>query len=393
MTASKFSMFKATVWYAVSNILVKGVAFFVLPIFTDLMTTEEYGIYSVYTSFLAIAEVIVLFGLSSTVRIAMYDKEVNFERYVATIIFIPPLLGLAFAVPLNIYLLFENSFLSMSAELWNFLLLTVSFSSIANIICAKLVIEGRYKLYSLYSVLFTFLNVGLSLALCFTIFRNDHIYMARIIGVFVSQTAAAVLLAALSKSFHKIDIKYVKRSLIWGFPLLLHTLATVVLTQSDKLVIRYVDSYSSAGIYAIAAIFVTIPLVLYTSFENAWAPWFYRNLSDKNYSKIQKFNNVYILGVFLLICLFMLVSPTLVRLFTNEAYWDSAYCLIPLTGSVFFELLYGISVSVEYFNKKTWFITFGTVLTMIINIGLDVVFVSLWGYVAAAYATTLSKAL
>ena len=68
------------------------------------------------------------------------------------------------------------------------------------------------------------------------------------------------------------------------------------------------------------------------------------------------------------------------------------FCLIPLSASVFFELLYGISVSVEYFYKKAWNITLGTIITVGLNIGLDILFVYYWGYIAAAYATVISKA-
>ena len=63
----KYNILKAVSWYTIGNVLIKGVAFFVLPVFTRLMNTHEYGIYSVYMSYLTIFEVIILLGLSATI--------------------------------------------------------------------------------------------------------------------------------------------------------------------------------------------------------------------------------------------------------------------------------------------------------------------------------------
>ena len=86
---AKYNFLKAASWYAIGNILIRGISFFLLPIFTGLMSTRDYGIYSVYTSYLTLFETLVLLGLSSTVRIAKYSNNFDFEDYIATIIKIP----------------------------------------------------------------------------------------------------------------------------------------------------------------------------------------------------------------------------------------------------------------------------------------------------------------
>ena len=39
---------KAGVGYTLGNILVKGIGFISLPIFSRLMTTEEFGVYNIF---------------------------------------------------------------------------------------------------------------------------------------------------------------------------------------------------------------------------------------------------------------------------------------------------------------------------------------------------------
>ena len=56
-------------------------------------------------------------------------------------------------------------------------------------------------------------------------------------------------------------------------------------------------------------------------------------------------------------------------------------------------MLYCLPANIEYFNKKTTFIMWGTISATIVNIILDIGFVFIFGYVGAAYATSLSKLL
>lgn len=39
---------KASIWFMFCNIIQKGITMLTVPIFTRLLSTEEYGIYSVY---------------------------------------------------------------------------------------------------------------------------------------------------------------------------------------------------------------------------------------------------------------------------------------------------------------------------------------------------------
>ena len=391
MARNKYNILKAASWYTIGNILIKGVAFFLLPVFTRLMSTHEYGIYSVYTSYLSIFETFILFGLSSTVTIARYAKEVEFDSYISTIVIIPLALTALCMGIVNVYIPIFGYILSMDAILWNCLLINAGMGAICNIIGARLIIEGRYKLYMFYSIIQTIGNAVLSLLLCYTFFRKHNVHLARIYsGTIVSIICAVFLLLAAKTKFSisKLNIRY---ALIWGIPLLFHIVATVVLVQSDRILIRYIDSYSAAGIYAIATTILSIPMVLQQSLAQAWTPWLYSKLDAKEYKQIQWLNNRYIILYGAVIAIFMLMAPEIIRIFVEKSYWECIYSLIPLAISVFAELLYSIPTHVEYYNKKTTYIMTATLITVVINIVLDVLFIWTFGYIGAAYATAISK--
>lgn len=389
----KYSIIHAVSWYTAGNILIKGTSFFVLPIFTKLMNTTEYGIFAIYSSYLSIFETIALLGLSSTIAIAKYDKYIDFRSYLCTTLSLPIIISVLIGIFLNIYFLVNSDFLSMRPILWNCLLITSATTAVGAIIGAKFVVYGEYKSYMLYSLIVSWTNVGISLLLCYSIYSEQNVHMARVIGQMIASILGMFFLLYITKYRFIINRLFLKQSLIWGIPLLFHTLATVILTQSDRIVIKSMDGFEAAGIYNIAVTLLTIPLTLYTSLNNAWVPWFFKNLDNGEFEIIRKNNNVFIIVFGIIIAIFMIITPELIFIFTDSAYWDSIYCLVPLSLSVFGELLYSIPVGVEYYHKKTSWIMWGTICATVVNIVFDIIFIWLWGIIGAAYATTISKLL
>jgi len=391
MVKKKYNILKAASWYTIGNILINGVGFFVLPIFTKLMSTHEYGIYSVYSSYLNIFSTIIMFGLSSTIAIAKYAKEVEFETYFSSVLLTPLTLTGVGVVIINGCIWRFGDILSMDVRLWNCLLISAMCAAVCGIIGARLVLEGRYTLYMAYSGIHTIGNIALSLLLCYTVYRTENIHLARVYGSTVATFISAVFLVLATKIRIRISKNCMKYSLIWGLPLLFHTLATVILMQSDRILIRYMDSYSSAGIYAVATTIVAIPMVLQQSFNQAWTPWFYGRLDAKDYKQIRWLNDRYIVFYGVIIAGFMILGPDVIRFFTEKSYWPCIFSLVPLAISVFAEMIYSIPVCVEYYNRKTTYIMTATLITVVINIVLDVLFIKMFGYHGAAYATALSK--
>ena len=58
------SVVKAGIWFTLCNFLQKGISFLTMPIFTRIMTTEEYGQYSVYNSWHSIITIFATLNLS-----------------------------------------------------------------------------------------------------------------------------------------------------------------------------------------------------------------------------------------------------------------------------------------------------------------------------------------
>ena len=77
---------KASVAYTVCSILQKCLSFITLPLFTRILTTEQYGIHSVYTSWYSILSIFLTLNLAyGSFSTAMVRFEKERSEYIAAI--------------------------------------------------------------------------------------------------------------------------------------------------------------------------------------------------------------------------------------------------------------------------------------------------------------------
>ena len=77
---SSSKVIKAGIWFTICNFLQKAVSFITIPIFTRLLTTYEYGQYSVYLSWHNIFTIFATLNLSYYVfnkGLVKYDDNKN----------------------------------------------------------------------------------------------------------------------------------------------------------------------------------------------------------------------------------------------------------------------------------------------------------------------------
>lgn len=82
-----------------------------------------------------------------------------------------------------------------------------------------------------------------------------------------------------------------------------------------------------------------------------------------------------------------MVSSEIIYYLAPQEYADSNYCVIPLIQSVFFTFLYYLPVGLEYFLKKTFYISIGTVSAAVLNVLLNYITIKYFGYKSAAYTS------
>ncbi len=385
---------KSGIWYSIGNILLKGCMFFSLPIFTRIMKTDDFGIYNTYMAYEGLLAAILGLGLYGTIKSAKFDYKDSFNNYLYSILSCSFFWLIIVMFLINSLYPLIGNYIGFSLFEINVLILQSFGTYLLYFYGSKLNIEFKYKSYLIMSAFNTLINIGLSVLLINYVFPNQR-YLGRILGTAIPLILISlyIVIIVIKNHTQKIDKNHIKYALAIGLPLIPHVVSQSLLSQFDRIMISKMVNSSSAGIYSYMYTMSTILNVLCVSLDNAWSPWVFHKLKENKKMEINNKSKEYI-GLFLLLTLgFICVTPEIGKIMSSKDYWEGIDLIIPLSLSNFFIFLYMLPVCLEYYNKKTKYISIGTVFAAVFNIALNYGFIIKWGYRGAAYSTVISYAL
>lgn len=380
---------RAGIGYTIGNMLVKGITFLTIPIFTSLMSTESYGLFNTFNSYMSILAIFVGLALHASIKNAKYDFPGKLNSYTSSSALLILISAVFFAV---LALLFGgpiSRLISYSVPLLLFMVVESLGNSLLSLYNCVLAIDFRYKEYLALSLLYSGGSVALSIFLIKTAFAGETSYVGRILGSVIPLTLIAlyIVIRSFASAPPKDNKKYWKYGLAISLPLIPHGLSQILLNQCDRIMIKEMIGDSEAGLYSLAYNIATLFFVLITSADTAWTPWFYERMNKGDEAGIRKNTAGYVgLMSFVSVAIF-LGGPFLVTVMGGEEYFESRFLIIPLIYSMFYSFLYTMPVAVEYYHKKTKLVAVATVCSAVLNIVLNYFCIRAFGYQAAAYTT------
>jgi len=387
----KSSALTAGIGYTIGNILIKGINILTLPLFSRMMTTDEFGVYNVFVSYDAILCVIVGLALHTSIRSANLEFKGQIDRYTSSVTLIYLAIAGLMAAVVALFGDVLSPILGFNRLVLYLLILFSTASAFLVLYNTRISLDYSYKQYLLVAGINSLANIALSLVLILTAFRNQR-DLGRILGV----TVVAVALAAciLVGMYRKARPQYNKRYWLFGLkyslPIVPHGVSQVLLAQFDRIMIRSMVSNAAAGIYSLAGNIKLILTVITASISSAWSTWFFGEMDKKNYASIRQ-RATQLCALFTILTVGVLaLSPELVFILGGEAYNRAKYVAIPMVLDAFVLFLYDMVASGEYYAKKTVYIMLGTMVAAVLNVVLNYIFILKYGFVAAAYTTLAS---
>ncbi len=378
---------KAGFWYVVSSVLVKAMSTITTPIFTRLLSTEEYGTVQTFGSWDNL--LITFFSLNLTYSIgrAKLDFEGELDKYIGSM----QLLGTLFSFLLSsIVIIFISPFSSIF-ELTKFQsILLVSYMLFQNAITLNqngFRYRYQYKqniAIAWYSTLSTSI-LSLILIYVFRYNRDD----LRIIGL-VSPTILLSLYFWI-KNIHQGNIsvnwEHWKYGLKLSLPLILHTVSLHILAQSDRIFITKICGKTDTAFYSLAYAIGSLLTLITGAVSQGWLPWFHDTYFEGKFEEIKKnAKPIVILGCYGgLACIAL--APEIVLVMGGSRYLRGVPCVAPVVLGVICSSIYTHYVNIELHLKKTIFVSAGTIIAACFNIAANAIFIPIYGFVAAAYTT------
>lgn len=381
---------KAALWFAMCNFLNKGIAMIVVPLYTRLLSTEEYGTYTVFQSWLNIFVIIATLEISRghyKIGITKYNDDV--DRYTTSVMGLSNAVTLVFFAAYLCAIPVFNSILKMPTHvvLWMFIYLLVypawEFWAIQQRFAYK------YKTMVFATLLVAILSplAGMAGILFFDMQSDAAIFSKLGIQGII---ALLIYLQFLRKKRSLFVGSYWKQVFIFNITLVPYLLSTTILNQADRIMISDMVGTAEAAIYSVAYSIAMLMQLVNNAVSDAFIPWMYRRLKGKQYSDIEPITNKLLILVAAMNLLVVLFAPEVLAIFAPSRYYSAIWIIPPVTASVFFMFLFQRYINVEVYYGATSSVSTTSILVALLNIGLNYVCIEQWGYLAAGYTTLAS---
>lgn len=371
--------------YTFGNLLLKACSFFLIPLYTSYLSTEEYGIINLASGFYGLAASIITLSLQYAL-IRYYadyknDKKKVSKMFGTAITFIL-LIGIVFIFVSSITTTFWASIFFKDVLFFPVILLSILIS----------VVSGLYNVYQ--DILKGMQQAKASMILSYTfffllLFGNVIAIAVLHLGangiIFSTLVVYCIMVVIMIIDLYRqqllsigIDVEILKKMLTYSIPLIPHTIAFNIQTYASRIIINEKLSLSMLGIYSLASQFGGVADVILNSVQSAFQPWMYGILNENSNKSIAKLrNNTYLLMwlyglAYILIGAF---SQEAVLIMANDCYKEAWVYIPAIVLSIALKSPLYFYLNFLYYNKtKTKYVFISTVVGCIVNICLTIMF-------------------
>lgn len=378
---------KAAFWFLVCSILQKGISVITTPIFTRLLSTSEYGQFSVFNSWMSIVTVIVTLNLSAGVYTQGLIKFDNDRpKFSSTLQGITLFMSLVWTGVYYVFRDFFNSAMSLTTAQMTAMMVIVWSSAAFGFWAAEQRVLYKYKLLVSLTLIVSVLQPLLGILL---IFYSEDKVMARIMGVLLSQIVIYVCCFASQMARGKafFSKRYWLYVLKFNLPLIPHYLSQTVLSSADRIMIEKMVGSGEAGIYGLAYSLAQIMLIVNAALVQTINPWYFEKLKKRDYGLIAPISYSCMIIIAVANIILIAFAPEAVAIFAPKEYYAAIWVVPPVAMSSIFFLEYDLFSKYEFYYEKTGFIMLASIIGAILNVVLNYIFIPLFGFLAAGYTT------
>ena len=386
---------KSSVIYLGSSILNKAIPFLLLPILTKYLSPAEYGVLSIFQLMISFFTAFVGMNMSMNIskNFFKYNKQET-SLMIGNILMILSLTTLIyFFITLGLSFYYQEIF-SVPSN-WVILIPLLSFMFMVNTINLTILRnQDKAYLFGVFEIINTAINMGVTILL---LIMYHYGWYSRVGGIIIAYGIFFIISLFYMKKNGFIILRYdreeSRKILKLSIPLIPHVLGGIIISLSDRFFIERMVNLEMVGIYSVGYMFGMVVLLFTSAFLKAWAPWFYKMLSDvddKKKRNIVRYSYLYILATFVIafgvsiFAKFIIPYVVDVRYAGAEIYvfWIAIGYAVHGVYKIFFPYLVHIS--------KTSFLAVSTVIAAVLNLIFNYFLIKEYGAIGAAYATVFS---
>lgn len=378
---------KASMWFTICSILQKGVSMITVPIFTRLLTPEQYGVYSVYQSWYSVIAIFATLNLSAGVfNNGMIKFEKDRSKYASSLQGLATLITCILFCVYIVAIDFWNNIFGLSTLFIVAMFAQLLFEPAYLFWSARQRFSYRYKKLVMVTLIIAITSPLLGvIAVLSTTFKVE----ARILSYVLVQVCIGMVfyIYNVRKGKTLFNKQYWKFALAFNLPLIPHYLSMSILGQADRIMISKMVGTDKAAIYSVAYNVSSLMTIVTTAINNSFIPYTYKALKEKNYKGIEKNSNSLLIFIGVAVLLVMAFGPEIIKIFAPVEYYEAIWVIPPVTVGVYFMFTYPLFGNVEFYFEENKFIMIASCVGAVANIILNYLFIPKFGYIAAGYTT------
>jgi O-antigen/teichoic acid export membrane protein len=391
---------KETAVYGVSTIIGRFLNFLLVPLYTNVFSRAEYGLVTNVYAYIALLNIIYLYGMDSAYLKYASTEELGDERKTFSTAYNAVLLSsLLYSM---LFLVFRGGLFRLLAlaegptQILFFIMGILFFDAVSIVPFARLRFHNRpWKFAIIKSV-----NIAVNLALNIVLILRFHMGIE---GVFLAGLAASILtwLILLPDILRNLEFR-VSRGLLrallrFGIPFVPTGLASMITQVIDRPILLALTNAATVGVYQ-ANYKLGIFMMLFVSmFQYAWQPFFFKNAARPD-AKILfgKVLTAFLLAgsaIFIVLSLFI-EDVVKLSLFGTHLIGPDFWAGLPIVPIILLAYLFnGLYINFMaglQIEKKTQFMPIVTGAGALANVAANFLLIPKYGYVGAAWATLVS---
>lgn len=371
----------------IGTVSYQAVNFLLTPILTRALGTHDFGVITLYTSWVNILVPVISLNLVSVIALVMVNVKLEEQNcYITSLVGLELLAVLAAAILAGVFQKSICNFLQFEPIVLLLLLIQCFGTMLVQFIIAYFVQVQKTVLQFSFSISISIASFLITVGLLNIITDPKQKYLCRIIGYAFPYFIGGLIVLIILKSRHSkwfcIDVW--KWALPISIPFIFHTLSHMALSQSGKIVLQRMEKngMECAGFFGFAVTIASIMHVIWTALNNAWLPYYYRLLACQKVEQIQtslkRYMSLYTGGFMM----FSLISSEITNFMGGKQYLGSNKLVLGILPAIYFMFMYSFPVNYKTFHAKTVSIAAGTIIAALANIVLCILLVprfSYWG--------------
>lgn len=383
---------KNFILFGISSFGPKIIAFLMVPLYTNCLSTADYGIGDIVSTSASLVLPIVVLCIESAILRYCFDKDYDADEVISSGLYVC-LKGMAVCLAVTV-LLGILPFVSIDTNYLTAFFLMVLSTGLYNVLTnyARGVDKVQYmvEMSLITTIASCVLNVWFLVILKLGL--NGYL-IANYLGTFL-----AVFWGAFRLKLHKhISLKKVNRNTMrelekFGFPLIFNKIGWWINSSSDRYIVTWLLGATANGIYTVSYKIPTMLTACSDIFTQAWQLSAIKDFDpeDKDHFVADMYE---LYNGFLILCCSALIIMTIpfAKILYAKSFFVAWKYVPPLMISFVFGGLAGFLGSIFTAVKDTKIFSYSTMIGAVVNTVLNFILVYCMGIMGAAIATLVSN--